>query len=60
MYYNTADRKIVVEEKGKKKIISPYNLRLSCRCAGCIDELSGAMLIRKEEVDPEVFPTKIE
>ncbi len=40
--------------------MSPYTLRLACRCAGCIDELSGAMLIRKNEIDPEVYPTKIE
>ncbi len=41
-------------------MITPYHLRVSCRCAGCIDELSGAMLIKKEEIDPEVYPVKIE
>ena len=35
-------------------------MRIACRCAGCIDELSGALLIRKTEIDPEVYPTKIE
>lgn len=60
VYYNTAERKVVVQENGKKKKIDPYTLRVSCRCAGCIDELSGAMLINKKEIDPEVFPSRIE
>ena len=60
MFYNTADRKVVVEENGKKKKIDPYTLRVSCKCAGCIDELSGAMIIKKGEIDPHVYPTKIE
>ena len=50
----------MVEEKGVKKHIDPYTLRLSCKCALCIDELTGALLIKKEEIDPEVYPTKIE
>lgn len=50
----------MVEEKGVKKLIDPYTLRLNCRCALCIDELSGALLIKKEEIDREVFPSKIE
>ena len=60
VFYNTAERKVVVEERGKKKFINPYALRLACKCAVCIDELSGAMLIKREEVDPQVYPTKIE
>lgn len=60
VFYNTAERMIVVEENGKKKKIDPYTLRINCKCAGCIDELSGAMLIKKEEIDPEVFPSRIE
>lgn len=60
MFYNTAERKIIVEENGKKKKIDPYTLRVNCKCAVCIDELSGAMLVKKEEIDPEVYPTRIE
>lgn len=51
---------MIVDEKGKKKKIDPYTLRINCRCAACIDELSGALLIKKEEIDPEVYPTRIE
>lgn len=41
-------------------MIDPYTLRISCKCAACIDELSGALLVKKEEIDPEVYPSKIE
>lgn len=41
-------------------MISPYTLRINCKCALCIDELSGALLVKKEEIDSEVFPTRIE
>lgn len=49
-----------MDNNGKKKKIDPYTLRLSCKCAACIDELSGALLIKKEEIDSEVFPSRIE
>ena len=51
VFYNTAERKVVVDHDGKKKKIDPYTLRISCRCAACIDELTGAMLIKKSEID---------
>ena len=59
MYYDTGERAIIVEEQTKKKKIDPYVLRMMCKCAGCIDELTGAMLIKKEEIDPEVHPTRV-
>jgi hypothetical protein len=40
-------RKIIMEEKNIKKTIDPYVLRMLCKCAACVDELTGAMLIRK-------------
>lgn len=46
-YYNAAEKAVVIEEESKKKKIDPYTLRLKCKCAACIDELSGAMLIKK-------------
>ncbi len=51
-YYNTAERKIVVEAEGKKKKIRALTLRESCKCAACIDEFSGNNLLKKEEIDP--------
>jgi ATP-binding protein involved in chromosome partitioning len=60
VFYNTAERKVIVEHKGMKKRVDPYTMRISCKCAACIDELSGAMIIKKEEIDPEVYPTRIE
>lgn len=58
-YYNTGERKVIIEAEGKKKKIRPLKLRELCKCAACIDEFSGANLIKKEEIDPEVYPTKI-
>lgn len=60
MYYDTNQRAVVIKEEQTTKKINPYTLRLSCKCAGCIDELSGAMLIKQEKIDPEVHPTRIE
>ncbi len=59
-YYNAAEKAIVIEEEDKKKKIDPYTLRLKCKCAACIDELSGAMLIKKENISPDVHPTRME
>jgi len=30
-----------VEDKKVVKVISPYELRIKCKCAGCIDEVDG-------------------
>ena len=60
VYYDTGSRTVVIKEEGRTKKIHPYTLRVSCKCAGCIDELSGALLIKKDNIDPEVHPTRIE
>lgn len=36
-YYNTGERKIIIEADGKKKKIRPFKLRELCKCAACID-----------------------
>lgn len=37
VYYNTAERAVIIEEEKTKRKIDPYTLRASCKCAGCID-----------------------
>lgn len=37
----------------------PRYLRLSCRCAGCVDERSGRPLLRAEMVPEGVYPEAI-
>lgn len=37
----------------------PYDLRLACPCAGCVDELSGQRTLTPQMVQPGVYPTAI-
>ena len=46
-YYSTSERLVIIEHDGKKKKINPFALRSLCRCAACIDELTGALLVKK-------------
>ena len=42
VYYDPKESLIHVTHSGNvTKKISPYDLRLACRCAGCIDEVDG-------------------
>lgn len=36
-----------------------FDLRCACPCAHCIDELTGAPLLRPETVPPNVAPTEL-
>jgi DUF971 family protein len=49
-----------VRPTGEEKKIKSRELRLRCRCAACIDELSGKALLNERSVPAEVFPGKIE
>jgi DUF971 family protein len=35
-------------------------LRRSCRCAACVDEWSGAQILKPEQVSPDVKPLRID
>src|SRR5699024_4242997 len=39
--------------------IAPRDLRLSCRCAACRDEVSGKQLLNPDSVRADVVPTRI-
>jgi DUF971 family protein len=41
------------------KKVSPYELRLACRCAGCIDEIDGRKILKIDQVPKDVHPTNI-
>ena len=45
-------------EKVTKKV-SPYELRLACKCAGCIDEFDGRKILKTEQVPKDVHPTNM-
>jgi DUF971 family protein len=42
-----------------ESIYLPRYLRLSCRCAGCVDELSGRPILRPDHVPANVYPRAI-
>jgi len=39
--------------------ILPAALRFACRCAACVSESTGERLIRREDIDPDIYPTEI-
>lgn len=49
-----------ISKDGKlSKKVSPYELRLKCKCAGCIDEMSGKQLFKPDKISKDVYPTNI-
>jgi hypothetical protein len=44
---------------GREKKISPFDLRTSCRCAGCYDEMTGVKIMQPSKVPEDVFPRLI-
>jgi Mrp family chromosome partitioning ATPase/DUF971 family protein len=67
-HYEKAENLIVIKERveegpeqGQKnqekvKYVSPRQLRYSCRCAGCVDELSGRRMIDWERISKDIRP----
>jgi ATP-binding protein involved in chromosome partitioning len=46
-------------QDGHRSEYLPLFLRLACRCAACIDEMSGEPRLDPNLVDPEVYPAAI-
>ena len=58
--YDPKEGKINISLKnGKVKKIDPYELRLKCKCAGCINEIDGKEILRVDRVPKDVHPTNI-
>ena len=58
--YEPKDGMIIVEHSdGKVKKIDPYELRVKCKCAACIDEVDGRQILKLEKVPKDVYPTNI-
>eukprot|EP00658_Telonema_sp_P-2_P040287 TRINITY_DN28811_c0_g1_i1.p1 TRINITY_DN28811_c0_g1~~TRINITY_DN28811_c0_g1_i1.p1 ORF type:complete len:531 (+),score=118.36 TRINITY_DN28811_c0_g1_i1:155-1747(+) len=52
--------KIVAERGDQVNEISPYKLRMACKCAACVDEFTGQQRLQPEDVTSDVAPTSIE
>lgn len=60
VHFDAKEGLIHVNQGGKLvKKISPYELRLACRCAGCIDEVDGRKILKVETVPKDVHPTNM-
>ena len=59
--YDTQFGKLVIEYEGgkKTKLVDPYELRLKCRCAACIDEIDGRQILKVDKIPKDVHPTNI-
>ena len=58
-YDPQAGRIIIEHSNGKTKMIDPYELRIKCKCAACIDEVDGRMILKPDKVPKDVYPTNI-
>jgi Mrp family chromosome partitioning ATPase/DUF971 family protein len=55
------DRGILVTlPSGATHAIEPAALRRRCRCAACVDEMTGEALLKPEQVAPGIYPTGIQ
>jgi len=54
------ESKLRIEWKdGGVSELVPYELRLLCPCAGCVDEMTGVRTLTPDRVDRNVYPTAI-
>ena len=45
---------IIKWQDNVEHVISAFNVRLNCPCAHCVDEITGAKLIKEENIPPNV------
>ncbi len=53
------DQGILSRTNGEVKAISPVTLRLACRCAHCVNEMTGERMIGEHDIDQNVIPQSI-
>ena len=58
--YDVKEGMMILKKGEKVKKISPYDMRVGCKCAGCIDEMSGVKLFKPEVIPKDVYPTNMQ
>lgn len=51
--------RIVSQESAKDYVLNCKNLRFSCKCAECIDEMTNELKIKKDEISDKIYPVGI-
>lgn len=39
---------------GEETLVSNFDLRFSCKCAVCVEEMSGKQILKKEDIRPDI------
>jgi DUF971 family protein len=60
VFYSQDSKKVIVEAEQVRREINPYELRVKCKCAACIDEFTGQQILKKEKVPTDVHPVRME
>ena len=55
----SGNRLVITWQDGQRQEIHPRDLRLSCRCAACVDEMSGKPLLDPASVPLDVLPRRV-
>jgi ATP-binding protein involved in chromosome partitioning len=58
--YDPKEGYIVIEIGDKIKKVTPMNLRKKCICAACVDEFSGAKILKDKQIPENIYPTRME
>ncbi|MGH7595014.1 MAG: DUF971 domain-containing protein [bacterium] len=53
------NRLLIAWDDGHKSVYDPFQLRLSCSCAQCVDEITGARVIRPEQIPADIKPREM-
>lgn len=53
------NRLLITWDDGHKSRYDPFQLRLACPCAQCVDELTGQRVIRPEHIPADLKPREM-